>query len=162
MNGIFLLCFKTFAACLELLGIYQADLLARTYCAIWLFSTNTPIAAGTELSDLTPATYPGYAPIPVTVINGPDFNQGTNLAYLTTAEAYFTCAGGGSGNQVYSAALVATIPGSTQATGTVTTTGGEISLPVVTAPAQAIPLLRTLPYWAAAPARSSRQPWPAA
>jgi hypothetical protein len=131
MDVVVVSAIKTIAAILEMLADWKTDLLARTYLKIWLFSTNTAIGPTTNLGALTPANYAGYAPITVASLNGPATDAANN-GYLTTPEAFFTCSGGGVTNSIFSAGLVANIPGSTAATGTVVTTLGVISAPTVT------------------------------
>jgi hypothetical protein len=124
---------KNIAAILEMLSDYKTDLLARGYLKIKLFSTAVPIGPSTLLTGLTECNFSGYAPFTVSTINGPAVDSVLN-GYLAVQGAYFQNNGGGVGNQVYSAALVSQVPGTTAATGTVTTTGGVISAPVITAP----------------------------
>ena len=130
MDTVLLSTFKMLTELLTILGLWKTNILTRTP-VIKLFKTSTPITDTTLLSALTECDFSGYAPSAVATINGPAIDQ-TGNAYLTAALAYFANDGGGTGNQVFSAALVAEIPGSTQATGTVTTTAGVVSAPVIT------------------------------
>lgn len=131
MDTVVLLGIKMTATLLAMLGDFKTDLLARTYLKIWLFQGGGTIGPDTHLDQLTPCDFAGYAPITVASINGPALDSEGN-AYMTTPEVYFACLGGGTPNQVVSAALVGTTPGGVRATATTTIVAGGLGVATVT------------------------------
>jgi hypothetical protein len=93
-----------------------------------LFINNVIVAESTHLTDLTEAVAPGYTEFNVTTLNGPSLDQAGN-AYMTSNEAFFACAGGGS-DLCYGAYVVQETGAA--ATVTFTEAGGAYTLPVIT------------------------------
>lgn len=93
-----------------------------------LFSNDFTVSPGTTLPELTEAVAPGYAPITVSVLNGPYEDESGN-AYMTTPEALWTCSGGGDELE-YGAMLVQSTGAA--ATGTATGAGGNYETTTVT------------------------------
>ncbi len=106
---------------------WKADMLTAGL-EMKLFKNNVVVTPSTQLPALTEAVAPGYEPFEVSVLNGPFLDISGN-AYMTTAEAVFTCDGGGA-DLCYGAYIVQ----GTGAAATVTFTlaGGAYTLPVIT------------------------------
>jgi hypothetical protein len=93
-----------------------------------LFNNDIIVSAATPLTALTESVAPGYAPVPVTAIDGPYLDQSGN-AYAVTPLEVFTCTGGGS-DLIYGCYLVE-VSGAA-ATATFTEAGGAYTAPVIT------------------------------
>jgi hypothetical protein len=130
MDVLAITLFKCVVGCIQALGLWTTALLAGWGSQVRLFQTNTPITPITQWGTLVEATYSGYAPIAVSSYAAPGVDSAGNT-FTNTQLMEFRNNGGGTGNLIYAAAIVAMIPGTTQATGTVTTTGGVISAPVI-------------------------------
>jgi len=124
---------KSNQSILDMLNDWKTDLLARTNLLLRLGKGNTTIQPGTPLNALEEADFSGYSAETVSALTGPALDQGTGSGYLTTNLCSFQQNGGAVGNIIYSAYITSDIDGGVEATGTVTTTYGVISNPIVTA-----------------------------
>ncbi len=123
---------RAFGGVIQAIVAWSAAMLAGFGIQARLVTLPTPLTPTTAWSAITEATYSGYAPIALTTLSSPASQDGQS-ASIVSEQVIFSQNGGGVTNNVTGAVIVGQIPGSTQATGTVTTTGGVISLPVVTA-----------------------------
>lgn len=121
---------RTIAGATQALVAWIAVLLTGygTWCR--LIQGGAPVTTASVWGTLTEANYSGYAPVQATTFATPATDS-TGNTYSNTAVMEFRNNGGGVGNNVTSSVLVSQITGSTQATGTVTTTGGVVSAPVI-------------------------------
>ena len=102
---------------IERLNDFTTDLLARSFCQLWLYQNNVVPAPGNTLAAFQEATYSGYARFTVNSFTNTAVDPQNN-AYVTSALADFTCNGGGVNNTIYGSLLVATNPSGVQATAT--------------------------------------------
>jgi hypothetical protein len=120
-------------------GVYPTPILVEQWQAwktalltagLWakLFNNDFVVSNAASLENLVETTSPGYAPIAVTVLNGPFQDIGNN-AYMTSPELTFTNTGGGE-DQIYGAYLCK-VTGAA-ATATFTLSGGAYTDPVIT------------------------------
>ena len=122
---------KALAALIQAMTLWTASLLTGFGSQMRLVQTNTPITSTTQWGSPVEANYSGYAPIAISAYEAPGIDPAGNV-YSNGGLQVFANNGGGTGNIIYSAVIVAQIPGSTQATGTVTTGAGVVSAPVIT------------------------------
>lgn len=123
---------KSIVGMIQMMALWIVGLLAGAQLQVRLYTGGTTIAPTTTLASLTEANFSGYAPITVSALSAAAVDN-AGIVYTVSNLVQFRNNGGGVGNSITNACIVATIPGSTQATGTVTTTAGVISAPVITA-----------------------------
>jgi hypothetical protein len=125
--------FKSILSLLQIMGLWVAALLAGYGTYARLISSGTVVTPSTTWAAIAAneTVFSGYAPIAVTSFGSPGVDSNGNC-YVDTMLLEWSNNGGGSGDQIGAIVLVQQIAGSTQATGTVTTTGGVVSAPVIT------------------------------
>ena len=122
---------RTFVGVVQALTAWSVALLAGATIQVRLVTLPVPLTTSTVWSAVTEATYPGYAPLSITSLSVPASQDGVS-ASIVSPQLIFQYAGVGAGNNITGAVVTNLIPGSTQATGTVTTTGGVVSAPTIT------------------------------
>lgn len=123
---------RSFAGVVQALVAWSAALLTGFGIQVRLVTAPAPLDPTIVWSAVTEATYSGYSPIAITSLSSPASQDGQS-ASIVSPQVIFANDGGGVGNNITAAVVVSQIPGTTQATGTVTTTLGVISAPVITA-----------------------------
>lgn len=123
---------RAFGGVIQALVAWSAAMLTGFGIQMRLTTLPAPLSPTTVWSAVVEPTYSGYAPIDITTLSDPASQDGQS-ASIVSPQLIFAQNGGPNSDTVTGAVIVSQIPASTRATGTVTTTAGVISAPVITA-----------------------------